>query len=150
MAILACEEEIFERYFSISREGELQGYPEGFFESLSHVDQLVRLVVHFDGEVQNGGMEQWLTNPSGHYAKETLMALERIGANESAALVREALAFFPEGQPSRDQSERRRQFASLSSEEKERIFVLGDAYTREKSGKIFELLHTFIEGHQVM
>jgi hypothetical protein len=54
----------------------------------------------FQGELNNGGMHQYLLNSSGDFAKETPDVFRRIGAEEAACIVKEANAFFgPDGPP---------------------------------------------------
>ena len=121
---------------------------DNFVPELSEVDQVVCLVVHFDGEVLNGGLEQWLLNPTGEFPYETLNALDRIGAVVSAGLVRAVLAMFPDGQVSKDQEERERQYDSLTDEQRIQIDQLSDVYGCEggrEHGQIFELVHDFVQ-----
>lgn len=63
------------------------------------------LCVLFEGEVNNGGIFQFLSNSSGDMSGETLLALEKI--DETAAKVlREALRYFPNGIVPKDREER--------------------------------------------
>ena len=59
-----------------------------------------------ESEVRNGGFEQYFYNSSGHYAKDALEGLRRIGATAFAAIVRDALAVFPSGEPPKLRDER--------------------------------------------
>lgn len=71
------------------------------------------LVEALRGEVRNGGFEQYFTNSSGDDVHEVLAALDRIGADITARIVRRACAKFPTGHPARDADERRDQLDQL-------------------------------------
>jgi hypothetical protein len=60
----------------------------------------------FRQEVINGGFGQFLSNPSGDHAQESLDALRRVGAVLSTQLLEEALAGFPGGVAPTDHQER--------------------------------------------
>jgi hypothetical protein len=62
------------------------------------------LVCVFDGEVENGGLLQWFTNPTGELVAETCEAFAHIGRNDLVALIGAALALFPDGLPYIDTS----------------------------------------------
>jgi len=55
-----------------------------------------------DGEVNNGGFDQYFFNSSGDHALEAVPALKLVGAVKTEALVRKALTAFPHGVPSED------------------------------------------------
>jgi hypothetical protein len=73
---------------------------------LTEHEQTVILVWSLDGEVGNGGFEQFYFNSSGDYAAETVRALERIGAHRTAAIVAEASQPFPTQPPPADRDKR--------------------------------------------
>jgi len=68
---------------------------------------VVLLVEAYEGEVNNGGLDQFFFNSSGEYALETIQALEHIKANKAASILREACERFPDGRPPKDILERR-------------------------------------------
>ena len=149
MASIPFEDEIIKQYCLITKERVPKNGGEKYLQYLSDVDQLVCLIVHFDGEVLNGGVRHWLECTGGYYAQETLQALERIGADESAGLLREIVNMFPEGRPARDRFERCEQLEALNEEQQKRISALEDRYGgcggREKDGNIFKLTHEFLQ-----
>lgn len=67
------------------------------------------LVEALRGEVDNGGFEQYFTNSSGDDIHEVLAALDLIGAETTARIVRRACVRFPNGLPAHDADERRDQ-----------------------------------------
>ena len=54
-------------------------------KSLSDGERIVIHVNSFIWEVANGGLSQFLSNPSGDYAEETLAAMRAIGATAAVA-----------------------------------------------------------------
>jgi len=80
--------------------------PDGFYR-LSNREQTYYLVCVLQGEVLNGGIGQFFDNSSGDFYRETLDALEELGAMRCRALLVEArLLLFPHGDPPRDQTAR--------------------------------------------
>ena len=85
-------------------------YPEDFDDLvLSNKAELARLEPHvqvaycihqFEAEVNNGGFDQFFTNSTGEYVRETIQALTDIGATKTCNLLRRAVAIgFPGGYP---------------------------------------------------
>ena len=64
-----------------------------YTKSLAHgaPERVVMLVLQVDDQVCNGGFTQFFLNSSGDDWRETLSALETVGATESARLAREAV-----------------------------------------------------------
>ena len=77
---------------------------QGGVDALSRLQRDALCIMNFQGEINNGGMHQYLFNSSGDFARETPDVLRRIGATVPAALLDRANAYFgPEGPPiSRD------------------------------------------------
>ena len=63
-------------------------------------------------ELSNGGLGQFFVNPNGDRWKETLHALQAVGALRLAVLFEEALTVFPNNTPSTVQETRSRQLAT--------------------------------------
>ena len=76
---------------------------------LPRCDRYVWLVYRLDQEVQNGGIDQFLSNSSGDYAIETLEALEAAGALQTYQCLKRACDLFPNQRPSDDQATRQLQ-----------------------------------------
>lgn len=90
---------------------------EGGFARLSERDQTIVAVWALLGEVGNGGFPQFFYNTSGDWAVETVEALERIGAEQAARIVRAANSDFPRGRPSSDFEERHEQIEALPDDD---------------------------------
>lgn len=78
------------------------------FESLSHPEKVMNSVYWLETEINNGGFDQYYFNSSGNYAIDAPIALEEIGANRTAEIVKEANSVFPGSSPPRDRDERAR------------------------------------------
>ncbi len=62
------------------------------YEDLRPSQRPAHLAFWYDAEVQNGGHAQYLTNPTGLRAEETVQALRAVGAERHAALLGRCLA----------------------------------------------------------
>jgi hypothetical protein len=69
-------------------------------------EKVVRLIETFDGEVNNGGFDQFFRNSAGNETAEAIQALEIIGASKVAGITKRAAKRFPGGMPPKDRSAR--------------------------------------------
>jgi hypothetical protein len=79
-------------------------YAKTPFEKLSEVDRTLILVWSLQGEVDNGGFDQFYFNSSGDHAAETVHALRRIGARRTANLVARANRLFRTQPPPKERA----------------------------------------------
>jgi len=80
--------------------------PDGFYR-LSHPEQTYYLATVLQGEVFNGGIGQFFDNSSGDFYRETLEALEELGAVRCHALLLAGKqVLFPHAEPPREQAAR--------------------------------------------
>ncbi len=108
--------------------------------------QVVRLIDQLEFEVIQGGVYGWLIN-TGEHGPDTVKALETIGAHQCAAIVREILAFFPDGTPSPEDRKRVQQMEDIGE--------IGEKSWRELGNRlltwpddIYVLLQRFIKEHE--
>lgn len=73
---------------------------------LSYVQRVVLYVANIEGEVNNGGFNQFYFNTSGDYAHETHEALIFIGAHKTADVLRRANDLYPSNKVPRDRAKR--------------------------------------------
>lgn len=67
-------------------------------DDLQNITDAEKTFIYVDileGEVNNGGFDQFFFNSSGEYAHEALEAYERIGAYKTADLIYRAIRLFP-------------------------------------------------------
>jgi len=83
------------------------------FDSMSRPEQNVYLVSQLEGEIDNGGLDQFFVNSAGNCALRTAVALDEMGRAEEAEIFRGALALFPDAAPSEDRATRFDQLDAL-------------------------------------
>jgi len=107
--------------------------------------RLVYLLWCFDGEVHNGGFEQLFFNSLGDYCFEILEGLHKIGAQVSAQLLEQAMAWFPGSKPSSDRGERWQQLESFKEDEnyEAQQGELDDEFYKYEDN-LAELLHKYV------
>lgn len=114
------------------------------FGQLSHSEWMVFHVLWFDCEVANSGFYQLFFNPTGDYALDMLATLETVGAKNTAALLRQALAILSSGQPARDHHERLAQLKRMTPEQNDLLHALDEAYCNQEE-YIFELAAAYLQ-----
>jgi hypothetical protein len=65
-------------------------------------DEIVRLIDALEGEINNGGFHQFFYNSAGDETAEIIHALQTVGAERMADIVKRATAKFPGGMPPKD------------------------------------------------
>jgi len=113
---------------------------------LSPIQRDFLCIISFQGEVNNGGMHQYLLNSSGDLARETPKVLQRIGAGVAAELLERANAYFgPDGPPT-DRELRIEQLCNLAEENQQEIHDLtGEFYAAEDQGlSLADLLDAYV------
>jgi len=83
------------------------------FEQLSEPEKTFVYIDIFEGELNNGGLFDFFYNTSGAFAHQVLDAYQAIGADESAAIVSQAIALFPDLPVSKDLFIRRQLLSNL-------------------------------------
>lgn len=83
------------------------------YEKLSWPEKVFVCIKDIDGEVNNGGFDQYYFNSSGDHAIDAVASLEAIEATHTANLVRKTNALFGEGGPSPDRLSRQAQLDAL-------------------------------------
>jgi HEAT repeat protein len=72
-------------------------------------------VVALDGQVNNGGFSQYFFNSSGDGWRTALAGLEAMESSERLAILRDAVARFPDARPPENREQRMEQLAKLES-----------------------------------
>jgi hypothetical protein len=73
---------------------------------LTEAQKVLLIVYDFEGEVNNGGFNQFYFNSTGDYSHETVEALLKIGAVETAEVVKRANSQFPNSEVPKDRTKR--------------------------------------------
>jgi hypothetical protein len=104
-----------------------------------------------NGEIENGGVHQFLWNSSGDFAEEAKQHLAEIRALGALGVLRKAGAVFPRGVISRDQTKRQRAIEKHQKRGAKRSTDLWTTLNREyrhASSELHERLYERVRGHQ--
>ena len=115
------------------------------FESLNQLEKNVLFVEMLEGQVNNGGFDQYFFNSSGEYAHETLNALEEIKAPQMAELLNQAIKVFPSLPIPKDTEQRRECMEGISesiSETWDKLDDLFYKYPENLAGLVIEYVKT--------
>lgn len=91
-------------------------YPDCDNESFDNLDSVARtfvLIVNLDGQVQNGGLIQFIDNSTGDYFHETIEAAENIKNEKLVEILNKITIQYPERQIPKDWDERRSLWDSM-------------------------------------
>ncbi|MFO0822218.1 MAG: DUF4375 domain-containing protein [Gemmataceae bacterium] len=102
--------------------------PKSEVSILPELERTLWLVYALEMEVSNGGVHQYFANPAGDNWKETLVALQRIGASRIEQLLTKALTVFPHHSPSVHHLTRAVQLRAIDSEAEAFLEQLTDNY----------------------
>ena len=74
-------------------------------DKLTEKERVIYVTLELDGEVNNGGFDQYYSNSSGDFANEVIDALKALGAEKTLAICQRANAIFGDSVP-KDRDER--------------------------------------------
>jgi hypothetical protein len=103
---------------------------ESGLHGLSPFEQVFAAVWSLEGEVNNGGFDQYFFNSAGDHAAAAKIALVSIGALRTAAVLAQAMALFGSSGPSEDQSTRQEQLEVLAEASDEPFESLDQEFLR--------------------
>lgn len=98
------------------------------YSALSKPEQYVMVVGDFEGQINNGGFDQYYFNSYGDNAVVAVEALRAIGANESAELLIKSFGVFPANTPSPIRDIRWAQLETLTVKQNEFLSSLDDQF----------------------
>jgi hypothetical protein len=113
------------------------------YEELTAPEKVFVSIWELESEVNNGGFLQYFFNSSGDNAKYCVLALEKIGATNVAALAKQANSIFANGEPPVDSAIRQPQVQNLTAEQKSFLDQL-DQKIYKRSDNLTELLFDFV------
>lgn len=113
------------------------------FSELTDAEQIFVCVWELEAEVNNGGFEQYFHNSAGDNSHRIIAALQSIGANLTAKIVKQAIDVFGPGGPPADQSKRQEAIEALSEEQKE-VWNKLDTEFFGYPNNLTGLLHDFV------
>ncbi|WP_251813130.1 DMP19 family protein, partial [Alkalimarinus sediminis] len=113
------------------------------YSSLNIAERYVALILDLEGQVNNGGFDQYYFNSYGDNAAEAVMALRAIGANSVAKMLVESFSVFPNSKPSPDRWVRQAQLEKIGESGNEKLSKLDDQFY-EYPDNINALLSAYI------
>ena len=117
-------------------------------ERLSHASKVIYLAETCEGQINNGGFDQFFWNSSGDFTLETIKALEEIGATKSVQLFNKATSWFPNSTPSADREARWKQLKVFEkSTAYEKLLDALDKEFYKYEDNIMALIDDYIKAH---
>jgi hypothetical protein len=101
------------------------------YDNIAYLSDPEKTFIYIDtleGEVNNGGFDQFFFNSSGDYAYEILHAYENINAFKTAKLIHEAIQIFPQNPISKNTETRREIMEEMDDTISEKWNQLDDAF----------------------
>jgi hypothetical protein len=113
------------------------------YNKLAQPEKVLACVWGLEGEVNNGGFDQYYFNSSGDHALDAVPSLEAIGAKHTANLVREANALFGDAGPSPDRFTRQKQLDALGDAKTKKMNEIEEEFFKYKD-KLGQLLQSYV------
>ena len=117
------------------------------FDELTVPERVFRCIWELEGDVNNGGFVQYYENSSGDTAHSVEFALVTVGAEDTAAIVREANSLFEGGVPPKVQEDRQNVVESWSDQQTEGLDLLDDRFYQYPDD-LTELLYGYVAAHK--
>lgn len=116
-------------------------YNDSSFENLDIVSQTFVLIIDADGQINNGGIIQFIDNGTGNRFHETIEAARRIDCKILIEILTRASRQFPNGQIPKDWDERRKVYDELC--EKHISYITFDELSSEEQQIVLETRKKF-------
>ena len=116
------------------------------FDRLTGAERVALCVNALEREINNGGFDQFFFNSSGDHARQTLEALNAIGAPQVASMLSRAIAVFPDSAPSSDRTKRQAQLDALDQAKRDSLGDVDQEFFAYPE-PITELLRVYVESH---
>ena len=113
------------------------------YEKLTWPEKVFVCVWGLEGEVNNGGFDQYYFNSSGDHTLDAVPSLEAIGAKHTATLVRQANTLFGEAGPSPDRFARQKQLDVLGNAKTKKMNEIEEKFFTYKD-KLGQLLEAYV------
>lgn len=113
------------------------------YDKLSRPEKVFVCIWGLEGEVNNGGFDQYYFNSAGDHALDTVESLEAIGAKHTANLVRQANALFGETGPSPDRFARQKQLDALGDAKTKKLNEIEEEFFRYED-ELGQLLESYV------
>lgn len=117
------------------------------FARLTEAEKVFFCVWELEGEINNGGFDQFFFNSGGNYAVEAVDAFEKIGASKTAGIVRRANSVFKNGRPPKDWTARQDELLALPESATETLRRLDNEFYKYDED-LSILLYEFVIKHR--
>ena len=107
----------------------------------------VYIIYEMEGEVNNGGFEQYLFNSSGNNANQLIPALETVGSEQMLEVARAAMVLWPESKIPEDIEVRREQIIALPEKITQELDRLDSTFYTLRE-PLYELVYDYIDGNR--
>ncbi|ARV08625.1 hypothetical protein BTO05_02835 [Winogradskyella sp. PC-19] len=124
-----------------------KSHEAGHFTKLSEAEQTFVFIDIFESEINRNGLFGFFYNTSGEYAHEVLQAFQNVKAENSAAIINDAIRVFKALPISKDILQRRQQISKLKQEELE-VWSELEFQLIESKEDIITLLINYIALHK--
>jgi len=111
----------------------MDAYKKKTWEGLTQQQRYYYAVSELDGEVNNGGLDQYLSNPSGEHAKEALEGLYEVGLTARARRLSKEYDRIGKFGPSKNATVREGQLHILRQKNEDPFSAFDDAYYEDKT-----------------
>jgi hypothetical protein len=98
------------------------------YDSLTRVEKIIENIFWLQGEVANGGFDQFFFNSAADHTFDTIESLSMIGADHTRNLVIQACSVFPQGEVPANRSERQKLLMSIGNKGNQLLNTLDGAF----------------------
>lgn len=113
----------------------------------TEVEMIPMLILLLDGEVSNGGFDQFFTNYSGDRSPEIMKALKTIKAVNTARILQQTFSIFPGDTPPLDRDDRWNYVYEETGDAHSVLRALDEAYYQQ-SEDVFALAVDYLKDHK--
>jgi hypothetical protein len=113
------------------------------YENLTRPEKVFVCVWGLEGEVNNGGFDQYYFNSSGDHALDAEESFKAIGAKHTADLVKQANSLFGAAGPSPDRAARQKQLDALGEAKTKKMNEIEEDFFKYKDN-LWELLTVYV------
>lgn len=113
------------------------------FKSFNEYQKTLACILELEGEINNGGLDQYYFNPAGNYAKFCEKALENIGSKELLSILQKANSFFPNATPDTDRDKRWKQMEQWDEAINKALDALDQKYYEGLNENISQLIYNY-------
>ena len=117
------------------------------YDGLPEHDKLIYSIWWLEGDVNNGGFDQYFFNSYGNYVADAIRGLEVIGAKRAASIVVRATMLFPRPGPSPDRHVRQNQLDAMDEAVRAQFARLDEAFL-EYPDDIERLMASYLRGQR--